>query len=204
MTGTLLEWNSMNKLAYFVFGFLLIACPVFAGELPKSLEGFAPKIYQIEFKKNKDIIGDGGNETIFIVRDNDENSETYGNRTFLIARENSNGYELLARSDKAILCITCGGPSGDPFEDIGFLKNGFVIRHHGGGWNRWITSYAFKYSKRDKTWQLVKAVDGYYSADESKKNAFIPITKTYIPPRDFGKISIDEFDPDDYLGKGEK
>ncbi|WP_292933016.1 hypothetical protein [Noviherbaspirillum sp.] len=195
----------MNKFIRIAYCWLAIISPAFAAEkLPKVLESFAPKIYQVEFFDEKDIIGDGNKEVIYIVKDSDENSETYGNRTFLIAKRNLDGYEVLAKSDKVILCATCGGPSGDPLEGIEFLKSGFVIRQHGGGWDRWITSYTFKYSKRDRTWQLVKAVDGYYSSDESKSSAFRPVTKTYTPPHDFGKILINEFDPDDYLGKGEK
>lgn len=193
----------MNKFIRIACCWLAIICPAFATEnLPKVLEAFAPKVYQVELAQEKDINGDGDKEVVYIVRDSDENSETYGDRTFLIAKRNIDRYEVLAKSNKVILCVTCGGPSGDPLERIEFIKNGFVIRQHGGGWDRWITSYTFKYSKRDRTWQLIKAVDGYYSSDESKSSAFRPVTKTYTPPHDFGKISIDEFDPDDYLGKG--
>jgi hypothetical protein len=60
----------------------------------------------------------------------------------------------------------------------------------------WSNSFTFAYSRRDKTWQLVRAeVSFYYApdADSTEKS------NIYLPPKDFGKIDIADFDPDRYL-----
>lgn len=146
---------------------------VFAAELlPPSLAEFSPKKYVIETREEQDINGNGNNEVIFVVKDDDENSETYSGRTLLISQKTPEGYQLLKKSDKAILCAKCGGPFGDPFSGLEFEKNGFVIQTYGGGGERWFNSYTFKYSRQDKTWQLVKAIEGYYDSNKvDKKNS---------------------------------
>ena len=101
------------------------------------------------------------------------------------------------RNDKIVYCRTCGGMLGDPFQGIELLKNGFTVSLYGGSAWRWANSYSFKYSQRDKTWQLVKAFESSFHASDPEKTE----DKTYVPPKDFGKIDIADFDPLAYLYK---
>jgi len=76
------------------------------------------------------------------------------------------------------------------------------VNLYGGSADKWSSSFLFVYSNRDQIWQLVKAEETGFRI--TKKAINMSHKKTYKPPRDFGKISINEFDPFDYLDKGEK
>ena len=56
----------------------------------------------------------------------------------------------------------------------------------------------FAYSRRDRTWQLVRV------ESRSFRTSYPDDVQVTVeePPRDFGKIDIGDFDPEDYLGKG--
>ena len=86
---------------------------------------------------------------------------------------------------------------GDPFQGVIAKTKSFSVSHYGGASERWSDEYTFNYSPRDKTWQLVRAeVSSFYAADPNKEK-----TKIYVPPRDYGKIDIADFDPQHYRKK---
>jgi len=87
---------------------------------------------------------------------------------------------------------------GDPLQEIVVRNKGFTVSNAGGSTDRWANSFTFAYSRRDKTWQLVRAqVDTYDAPDPDATWK----TQVQRPPRDYGKIDIADFDPDDYLRK---
>jgi len=55
----------------------------------------------------------------------------------------------------------------------------------------------FNYSRRDKTWQLVQVINTSFHAGDPENMT----TQTHTPPKDFGKIDIADFDPENYLKK---
>ncbi|MBI3230188.1 MAG: hypothetical protein HYZ45_08460, partial [Burkholderiales bacterium] len=59
----------------------------------------------------------------------------------------------------------------------------------------------FNYSRRDNTWQLVRAEESTFNAADPDKTMK---QKTYTPPKHYGKIDIVDFDPQNYRGRGEK
>lgn len=118
----------------------------------------------------------------------------------IIVRGADGSLKLAKRSDKAVYCRECGGMMGDPFQGIEIKKDRFVIHHYGGSAWRWGNDITFAWSRRDRTWQLVRVEDSSFHAgdpDHEKRT----IRK---PPRDFGKIDLADFDPENYLGKGPK
>ena len=85
---------------------------------------------------------------------------------------------------------------GDPFQSLEVKEKEFTVSNAGGSVDRWPNSFTFAYSRRDRTWQLVRAeASTYYApvADASEK------TNVYMTPKDFGKIDVADFDPDNYL-----
>jgi hypothetical protein len=108
------------------------------------------------------------------------------------------GARLGARGDRAVLCAACGGVMGDPFVGVTARSGTFTVRHYGGSSWRWGADFTFGYSRRDRAWQLVRV-------DEVSFHASDPATtqrRVSVPPRDYGKIDLREFAPDDWKGRG--
>src|SRR5207247_155192 len=99
---------------------------------------------------------------------------------------------LAKRNEKVVLCSQCGGVMGDPFQGVTVGPKTFSVSHYGGSAWRWSNEYKFNYSMRDKTWQLVRGEDSSFHASDPKNEK----TNVYIPPRDYGKIDIADFDPE--------
>jgi len=192
---------------------LLMCIPILAlgqavdpDEVPKELKPFAAKNESILAYEYADLNGDGTRDVVFIVEPKfDENDprarEDEGIRTLKIAiRVPGGGLKVVKESRKAALCRSCGGMLGDPFESLSAGAKGFSISHYGGSSWRWMTTYSFAYSRRDNTWQLVEVEESSFhtsNPDDMK-------SKTYKPPRHFGKIDIVDFDPSEYRGVGKK
>jgi hypothetical protein len=89
---------------------------------------------------------------------------------------------------------------GDCLQTVSASKKTIVIDTYGGSAWRWGAKATLRYSRRDATWQLVRVDDLSFHASDPEH-----VEKhSYKPPRDFGKIDIEEFEFFDYRGKGEK
>ena len=128
----------------------------------------------------------------------DENDLPVNQRPLLILLRGADGKLSAAkRNERIIMCSDCGGIFGDPFEGVSVGRNTFTAEFYGGSAWRWKNSYKFNYSRIDKTWQLVRAEYlSYHTSDPDKVE-----TKIYTPPKNFGKIDIADFDPENYLKK---
>ena len=146
-----------------------------------------------------DLNGDGrGDYVLVLERENpakDEDDFPVKQRPLLLLVRGADG--LLAapkRNERLVMCSRCGGVFGDPFEGVAAGRNTFTVEHYGGSNWRWKYSYTFNYSRLDRTWQLVRVVEiSYHTSDPDKMK-----TRTFTPPRDYGKIDIADFDPDNY------
>jgi hypothetical protein len=150
-----------------------------------------------------DLNGDGREDIILVLeKENsarDENDFPVNQRPLLILLRDAGGKLTLAkRNERIIMCSHCGGVFGDPFEGVIAGRNTFSVEHYGGSNWRWKYSYKFNYSRIDKTWQLVRVQELEYHTSNPNTGK----TKIYTPPKDFGKIDIADFDPENYLKKG--
>jgi hypothetical protein len=75
------------------------------------------------------------------------------NRTLIILENTGDNYKLVAKTNKAIMCASCGGVFGDPFADISLKRNILTIDHYGGSSWRWAHTYTFRFQKDE--WQLI-------------------------------------------------
>ncbi|HWJ95714.1 MAG TPA: hypothetical protein VNT33_13375, partial [Telluria sp.] len=131
----------------------------------------------------------------------DDPAEEEGKRILKIAIRSPDGALKVAKeSHKAVLCRSCGGMFGDPFAGLTASNRTFSVNHYGGSAWRWSANYTFNYSRRDNTWQLVRVDESSFHASEPEKQT----SKSYRPPRDFGKIDITTFDPEHFKGVGAK
>ncbi|HEX8118798.1 MAG TPA: hypothetical protein VF521_16090 [Pyrinomonadaceae bacterium] len=156
-----------------------------------------------------DLNGDGRGDFVLVLeRENpakDADDFPIHQRPLLILVRGEDGKLSAARRNELIvMCSKCGGVFGDPFEGVVAKRNTFTVMFYGGSSWRWAYSYRFNYSRADKTWQLVRVEEtDYHTSDPDKMK-----TKVFVPPRDYGKIDIADFDPEHYKrpsrGKGRR
>ncbi len=162
--------------------------------IPAEVQKFVEKGASAIALETADLNGDGTKDYILVTEkskpqptDDDVDDE----RSLLILMRGKAGKLTLAkRNEKVVYCRSCGGAFGDPFAGIEVKSRQFTVNNYGGSAWRWSESYEFNYSRRDKTWQLVKTVSESFNALAPDK------VKTKIrTPKNFGKIDIADFDP---------
>ena len=146
-----------------------------------------------------DLNGDGRKDFVLVLeRENpskDENDFPVNQRPLLILVRGEDGKLAAAkRNERVVMCSQCGGVFGDPFEGVTAARNTFTVMFYGGSNWRWAYSYKFNYSRHDKTWQLVRTEETEFHTSAPDKMK----TRVFTPPKDFGKIDIADFDPENY------
>lgn len=159
---------------------------------PAELNRFVERGAQLASVDAADLNGDGTQDYVVVLQRKDEK----GTRPLLIiVREKTGALRLAKRNDQIVGCASCGGMMGDPFQSLEVRDKGFTVSNAGGSVDRWANSFEFRYSRRDNSWQLVRAeVTSTYAPEPDSMR-----TEVYRPPKDFGKIDIADFDPYDYL-----
>ena len=197
------------KTQVFVSGFALIFAVtqvLAADRAPAELAPLIPAGTTLLTYGEEDLNGDGRKDYVFIVEKQanpaKKGEDDEGARVLLIAiRQGDNSLIVVKRNDLVVFCKQCGGAFGDPFDGGLVTKPKFFsVSHYGGSAWRWTNAFSFAYSRKDDTWQLVKVEESSFHASEPDKIK----SKTYKPPRDFGKIDIADFDPDKFKGIGPK
>lgn len=146
-----------------------------------------------------DLNGDGRGDFVLVLeRENpakDADDFPVGQRPLLILVRGADGKLSAAkRNERVVMCSRCGGVFGDPFEGVTVGRDTFTVNFYGGSNWRWAYSYRFNYSRLDQTWQLVRVEESsYHTSDPDKMK-----TQVFIPPRDYGKVDIADFDPENY------
>ncbi|HWS90532.1 MAG TPA: hypothetical protein VN282_26425 [Pyrinomonadaceae bacterium] len=146
-----------------------------------------------------DLNGDGRGDFVLVLeRANpakDADDFPVNERPLLILLRGADGKLSEAkRNERVVMCSKCGGVWGDPFEGVEAGRNTFTVSHYGGSNWRWKNSYKFNYSRIDRTWQLVRTEElSYHTSDPDKMERHV-----HTPPRDFGKIDLADFDPENY------
>jgi hypothetical protein len=140
-----------------------------------------------------DLNGDSTQDYLVVL----QRKDTEGTRPLLIiGREKTGALRLLKRNEVLVGCANCGGMMGDPLQAIEVKGQGFTVANAGGSIDRWSNRFSFAWSRADKSWQLVRAEASSFSAPEPDETFR---QNVHLPPRDFGKIDLADFDPDRYL-----
>jgi len=186
--STCLEKECRNRLA-------VLEQPLEAPAELKRLLSAGEVVY--DFRK-ADLNGDGLSDYIFIVTDCDGDCLEDDYRILKIAIRSSDGrLKIVKSNDKIMLCKECGGVFGDPYTGMEAGYKWFSVSHAQGGNDRLFHTYTFRYSRKDRTWQLVLAREGWSDLDPVTLD-LVPVEHVYQPPKDYGKIDIADFDPDNY------
>ena len=178
-----------------------------AVKVPNEITPFVTKGMIPIALETGDLNGDGRKDFILVLSPIVPEGSTYdaagdGERpTIILIRDTSGALSIAARNDSVVLCKNCGGVFGDPFAGIAVRGTRFTVNNYGGSNDRWSYSYTFDYSRRDRTWQLVRVEESSFQALDPKRTER---THIYTPPKDFGLINFADFDPDSYRKKGKK
>lgn len=178
---------------------MIVAALVLAAVVATTddVDAFVEKNTTLLAVERGDLNRDGREDAVLVLEPEDPEQP----RPLLILVRDANGaLKLAKRSAKSVLCRTCGGVMGDPFQGVVVGKGRFTIEHYGGSSWRWTASYTFAWSKRDRSWQLVRVESTSFHASDPDHEE----KQVHTPPKDFGLIDVTEFDPEDYLGKGKK
>lgn len=168
-------------------------------QVPAEVRPFVEEGTKAIAVESADLNGDGRGDYILVLEREspakDENDVPVNQRPLLVLVRGENGRLAVARrNERVVMCSQCGGFFGDPFEVVEVGRKTFTVHHYGGSNWRWKSSYQFNYSRIDKTWQLVRAEESsYHTSDVDKEE-----THVYTPPKDYGKIDIADFDPENY------
>jgi hypothetical protein len=186
-----------------LLGFLALT-PAMAepeGEPPAELKRLVPNGSKLLDWQIADLNIDGRPDVLAVNESNAGQSDDDGPRTLLIAIRQADGaLKVVKRNDKVVYCRQCGGIFGDPFESLSAAPGKLSVHHYGGSNWRWSNTFSFAYSRRDETWQLVRVEESSFHTSAPDKIK----TRTYKPPRDFGKIDLADFDPEHFKGVGPK
>jgi len=153
-----------------------------------------------------DLNGDGRKDYVLVLHrtkpERDQSNLPANERPLLILIRGVDGKLSVAkRNEQIVNCSECGGAMGDPFQGVEVGRGTFTVSDYGGSAWRWSYEYKFNYSTRDKTWQLVRVKEANFNSLDPNRTMK---SRVYIPPRDYGKIDIADFDPGNFLKKKPK
>lgn len=173
----------------------VILATLLEGDVPRDVQPFVEKNTTVLAVERGDLNRDGREDAVLVLEPQDPEQP----RPLLLLTRDANGALALAkRSDKAVYCRNCGGIMGDPFQGVTVEKGRFTIEHYGGSSWRWSFNLTFAWSRRDRSWQLVRVESTSFHASDPDSEE----TTVHTPPKNFGLIDVTEFDPEDYLGRG--
>lgn len=176
-----------------------------ADEVPREIQPFV-EVGTIPISISRaDLDGDGLDDFVLVLerqksKESDPDIQENQRLLLILIRQADGRIKEAKRNTKIVYCSTCGGMMGDPFEGIEVGLKTFTVSHYGGSAWRWSTNYQFNYSRKDNTWQLVKVEESHFHASEPEQME----TKIYTPPKNFGKIDITDFDPENWKNIGSR
>ena len=192
----------MKKLNKIAILFALCLAPVITRaqdstlKIPAEVKPFVEKGAAAVALETGDLNGDGTMDFILVTEKTkaepgaSDIADDERSLLILVRGGGAGKLTLAKRNEKVVYCRSCGGVMGDPFAGVEVRRNGFTVNNYGGSSWRWSESYVFNYSRRDNTWQLVRATEETFNALEPKK-----VKTKILLPKNFGKIDINDFDP---------
>ena len=161
-----------------------------------DISNFVPKDTAVRLEQRGDLDGDGDEDMLLVLQGLGGDEPQFKPRTLVLLRRNAGGQlEKVIDNPKAILCQRCGSfMLEDALEGIHIAKGGFSLRFEGLSRVMWSRDYRFEYAKQANTWQLREFKGGVTDRIDGRSCTI------RMGPKDFGAISLAQFDPEDFLG----
>ncbi len=158
-----------------------------------TIDSFVLDNHSILSQATTDFNADGFEDAVLILKkDKEEETSDYANNKptlrplLLLAADSTGSFHLIARNDKAVYCVDCGGQMGDPFSDLIAHEQYVSIQHYGGSQNRWARHLTFKYDREKKQWFL-------YKDAEETFNASTPVDTSNLSDKNYFNTPLDSF-----------
>ncbi|HEX8279408.1 MAG TPA: hypothetical protein VF540_11965, partial [Segetibacter sp.] len=142
-------------------------------KIPDQIKLFVEKNMKAIMLEKGDLNGDGEKDYILVlekatVKPEDQYTDESERPTLILVHGIEGKLFVAARNNLIVRCKNCGGAYGDPFDGIKVRRNSFTVSNTMGSRERSSESFQFNYSSRDKTWQLVRAVQIDYDSFKPK------------------------------------
>ncbi|HZH36685.1 MAG TPA: hypothetical protein VEX65_05385 [Flavisolibacter sp.] len=176
----------MQKVISLFILFLFISRAVFGQN--KSIQNFIPAGYILLDSASGDLNRDSYRDLVLVLKKNGEEDSVDVPRPLLLLQGSATGYSLAGRNDNVVLCYSCGGVFGDPYQGI-TIKNGyFSLEHYGGSSWRWTRIITFRYDAKGKQFRLHRdAGASFHTAEPDNQEQVL-----YHPER-FGKTWFTQY-----------
>lgn len=175
------------KIAKLLTGFLLAGNIVVAQDWKRFI---APG-YQMLDTCSGDLDMDGQKDLLLVLKDDAEdkkkNSEEQRPLLLLIGQKDGTYYQA-SKNNEAVMCKSCGGAMGEPYQKMLINKGVFSVEHYGGAADRWADIITLKYDKKQKKWFLQKWTNETFNATEPEKKV-----ATVRTPKEFGVVEFEKF-----------
>lgn len=147
--------------------------------------------FMLSNKEEYDLDNDGVRDAILELQSMDKSIR----RVVILKGVSDNTFVKTGESDRVAFCEACGGirSNEDPFKEIILEKNKFTVINSIQGGDHWESRYSFAWSRIDKQWQLIEEMQYIGNLTE---RGFEDRSCTFKPPKDFGKIALENFVPD--------
>jgi hypothetical protein len=188
------------SLTHFLFAWFAFAPQ---DSIPASVRPFVLDGTHVIALDSVDLNGDGLRDYVLILEKEkasptDKEIDEAQRPLLVLVQQKSGVLAVAARNDRLVYCASCGGVFGDPFASLEVKKNRFVVRHYGGSNWRWTADYSFAWSRLHRSWELVRVEEtSFHTSSPDKVTRHVA-----VPPRNFGRIALADFDPDHWKGVG--
>lgn len=190
----------MKKIIFFSVISLSIIFEIQAQEkvVPAELKPFIEKGFEVlDFAKG-DLDGDKFQDYVLILKIQGEDTITFDNINpeperplLIIIRQADKKLKKVEMSNGLVLCKTCGGMMGDPYQGISVGTGKFSINFYGGSSWRWSDTYTFQYDKILKNWYLEEhASVSYHTSDPNNTSGDATMKRSEI-----GDVTLQQFTP---------
>ncbi|MCB1177860.1 MAG: hypothetical protein KDK36_09800, partial [Leptospiraceae bacterium] len=113
----------MKYLLQLIFVFTFLSNGIYSGEIKfpkfpkkaKSVKSFIPRGWKVHSKAVGDLNGDSLPDVALVLKYKNENRKKNSYRILLILLKEGKKYKIFAKSKKAIMKLSEGGKTGDPF-----------------------------------------------------------------------------------------
>ena len=175
------------------FGIVLFFVFLFNGlqaqekELPAEAVMFLPAGYELLDYVQGDLNNDKRMDAILIAKKQGEDTvmdENVKRPMILLTRQTNGKLKHTLRNDNAILCRTCGGVFGDPYEGVMIIPGGFEMLFYGGSSWRWGYTFTFNYNHAKKNWFLTTEKQVRFQAGDPETTT----KETTIQSAELGEI----------------
>ncbi len=139
----------------------------------ESFQDFVPKDYFLLDSAVGNIDENNTQHIALVCAPNSEkNIDTFieTNRIIILLQKKNNLLKIIASNDALVLCKSCGGIFGDPYNGVSLNNNILSVSNYGGSAWRWSQNYTFRFQQ--ESWELIGATyDAYYNAKECEDGA---------------------------------